>query len=109
MGARFTGGRISRGSWLDSTLHPKDPRARARPADHYRPLILKAIVRLKAERHWTDYRSRRYVADRLLSLLPWHTTTEALQIPRSALTDPIEDRQYLRARAWLMNRLKSGE
>lgn len=75
-----------RGSWTDATNHPKNPRDNHRPRDHYRPLVVKAVALLMRERRWKQYRARRYVADRLLSLLPSDLTMHVLGIPRSTFS-----------------------
>jgi len=95
-------------SWIDAQNHPHDPQRRGRPHDHYLSLLVKAVVLLEREQEWTQYRARRYVADRLLSLLPGTLTVRVLCIPQHVLDGKSGDARHAAARKWIMNRLQQA-
>jgi hypothetical protein len=92
-------------SWIDNANHPKDPRQRGRPSDHYLPLLTKAIELLQHENNWTRYRAHRYIADRMLSLLPRHIVERALDIPDHVVANLPDDARHAVARKWIVRRL----
>ena len=96
-------------SWIDSANHPRDPRQRGAPRDHYLPIVLKAIDALIEQRGWKLYRARRYTADRLLMLLPWELTQSILDIPEHVINSDGPEERHRQARDWLINQWKAAK
>jgi hypothetical protein len=97
--------RIAEPSWIDASNHPKNWLQRGRPANHYRALVLKAVTMLQEQRGWTRYRAQRYVADRLLSLLPVNIAERVLNIPDNVVAHLSDDARHAAARKWIIRRL----
>lgn len=94
-------------SWTDAGNYPRLGK-RGRPTDPKLKLAVTAVQRLVTQRQHSEARARRYVADRLLSRLPFEMAIKALQVPPQFTAAPTEAARYLDARMCLMDRLKKA-
>ena len=105
--------KTDRRAWTDGANHPKDTTRRdkrgkraGRPADPNLRLLVQAIERLRDERAWKLYHSRRFAIDRMVALVGLERFRKAWQIPQHvADAGATEAQQYRDCRVWLMERL----